>query len=102
MDRQFYVYVVAGKRNGTLYVGVTSALVQRVWQHETKAVEGFSTRYGVDPLVYLEAHADAVRAIAREKQLKKWRRAWKIVRPRCAAPATSAGGRRGAPRKPDR
>jgi putative endonuclease len=78
MDRQFYVYVLASKRNGTLYIGVTSALVQRVWQHKTKAVEGFTTRYGVDQLVYFEAHADAVRAIAREKQLKKWRRAWKI------------------------
>ena len=78
MDKQFYVYVLASKRNGTLYIGVTSALVQRVWQHKTKAVEGFTTRYGVDQLVYFEAHADAVSAIQREKQLKKWRRAWKI------------------------
>ena len=78
MDKQFYVYVLASKRNGTLYIGVTSALVQRVWQHKTKAVEGFTTRYGIDQLVYFEAHADAVSAIQREKQLKKWRRAWKI------------------------
>jgi len=78
MDKQFYVYVLASKRNGTLYIGVTSALVQRVWQHKTKAVEGFTTRYGVDQLVYFEAHADAISAIQREKQLKKWRRAWKI------------------------
>ena len=78
MDKEFFVYLLASKRNGTLYVGVTSALVQRVWQHKTKAVEGFTTRYGVDQLVYFEAHGDAASAIQREKQLKKWRRAWKI------------------------
>lgn len=78
MDKDFYVYVLASKRNGTLYIGVTSALVQRVWQHKTKAVEGFTARYGVDQLVYFETHADAASAIQREKQLKKWRRAWKI------------------------
>jgi len=78
MDRQFYVYVLASKRNGTLYIGVTSALVQRVWQHKTKAVPGFTTRYRVDQLVYFEAHGDAASAIQREKRLKKWRRAWKI------------------------
>ena len=61
--------------NGTLYIGVTSALVQRVWQHKTKAVAGFTARYGVDQLVYFEAHGDAASAIRREKQLKKWRRA---------------------------
>src|SRR5207302_7536140 len=78
MDKQFYVYVVASKRDGTLYIGVTSALVQRVWQHKAKAVAGFTTRYGVDQLVYFEIHGDAASAIPREKQLKKWRRAWKI------------------------
>ena len=79
MEKQFYVYVVASKRNGTLYIGMTSALVQRVWQHNTKAVGGFTARYGVDQLVYFEGHADATGAIQREKQLKKWRRAWKIL-----------------------
>jgi putative endonuclease len=78
MGKQFFVYSVASKRNGTLYTGVTSALIQRVWQHKTKAVEGFSSRYGVDRLVYFEAHPDAASAIGREKQIKKWRRAGKI------------------------
>ncbi len=78
MDKQFYVYVLASKRNGTLYIGVTSALVQRVWQHKTKALRGFTARYGVGQLVYFEAHEDAASAIQREKQLKKWRRAWKV------------------------
>jgi putative endonuclease len=78
MEKDFYVYVLASKRNGTLYVGVRSALVQRVWQHKTKAVAGFTARYGVDQLVYFEAHGDATGAIQRDKQLKKWRRAWKI------------------------
>ena len=61
MEKQFYVYVLASKRNGTLYIGVTSALVQRMWQHKTKAVGGFSAKYGVDQLVYFEAHGDAAR-----------------------------------------
>lgn len=78
MDKQFYVYILASKRNGTLYVGVTSALVDRVWQHKTKVVEGFTAKYGVDRLVYFEPHADAAAAIAREKAIKKWRRAWKV------------------------
>ena len=66
MEKQFYVYVLASKRHGTLYIGVTSALVQRVWQHKTKAVEGFTAKYGVDQLVYFEAHGDAASAIQRE------------------------------------
>ena len=70
--------MLASKRNGTLYIGVTSAVVQRVWQHKTKAVGGFIARYGVDQLVYFEAHGDAASAIRREKRLKKWRRVWKI------------------------
>lgn len=71
VDKEFYVYMLASKRNGTLYIGVTSALVQRVWQHKTKAVGGFTARYGVDQLVYFEAHGEAASAIRREKQLKK-------------------------------
>ena len=78
VNKEFYVYVLASKRNGTLYIGVTSALVQRIWQHKTKAVEGFTARYGVDQLDYFEALGDAASALRREKQLKKWRRAWKI------------------------
>jgi putative endonuclease len=78
MDKQFCVYILASRRNGTLYIGVTSQLATRVWQHRSKVVEGFTAKYGVDKLVYYEAHGSAESAIVREKQLKKWRRAWKI------------------------
>ena len=78
MDKQFCVYILASKRNGTLYIGVTSQLATRVWQHKSKVVEGFTTKYGVDKLLYYEAHGSAEAAIIREKQLKKWRRSWKI------------------------
>ena len=78
MDKQFYVYILASKRNGTLYIGVTSDLVKRVWEHKTKTIKGFTEMYGVDRLVYYETHAEAGNAISREKHMKKWRRAWKI------------------------
>jgi putative endonuclease len=78
MDKQFCVYILASKRNGTLYIGVTSELAARVWQHKSKAVEGFTAKYDVDRLVYYEAHGSAEAAIVREKQLKKWRRSWKL------------------------
>jgi putative endonuclease len=77
-DKQFYVYLLANGRNGALYVGVTSNLVGRVWQHKSKAVAGFTTRYGVDKLVYYEVCESADAAITREKRIKKWRRAWKL------------------------
>ena len=73
-----YVYILASARNGTLYVGVTSDLVGRVRQHKEGLIEGFSKRYGVHRLVYVEEHARITDAIAREKHLKKWRRAWKL------------------------
>jgi putative endonuclease len=76
--KQFYVYIIASRRNGTLYIGVTSNLVARVWQHKTKAVPGFTSRYGRDRLVYFEIHGTAEAAITREKQMQEWRRAWKI------------------------
>ena len=72
------IYILASQRNGTLYIGATSDLVQRVWQHKTHEVEGFSNRYGVDKLVHFELFEDMLSAIAREKQLKKWNRAWKL------------------------
>ena len=78
MDKQFYVYILASKRNGTLYIGITSDLMQRVWNHKNKIVEGFTQKYDVDKLVYYEIYDDAQAAILREKQLKKWRRAWKL------------------------
>lgn len=73
VGKQFFVYIMASKRNGTLYIGVTSNLAQRVWQHKQNAVEGFTRKYGVKMLVFYESHDTAESAIAREKQLKKWR-----------------------------
>jgi len=72
------VYILASKRNGTLYIGVTSDVLRRVWEHKTGVVEGFSRKYNVHRLVYVEFHETMPDAIAREKRLKKWRRAWKI------------------------
>ena len=72
------VYVLASDRNGTLYVGVTSDLVLRIWQHKNDVVEGFTEKYGVHRLVYFEQHDSMQAAILREKQLKKWNRAWKL------------------------
>ncbi len=78
MDKQFYVYILASKRNGTLYTGVTSNLVQRIYQHKQELVEGFTKKYEVKTLVYYEAHDNAESAIVREKRIKKWRRMWKL------------------------
>ena len=72
------VYLLASQRNGTLYVGVTSHLVKRLWEHKNDAVEGFTEKYGVHRLVYFELHDTMPAAIQREKQIKKWNRAWKI------------------------
>ena len=74
----YYVYLLASKKHGTLYLGVTNNLVRRVYEHRTKAVPSFTSRYGVDKLVWFEIHATAEAAITREKELKKWRRDWKI------------------------
>ncbi|QDH70992.1 GIY-YIG nuclease family protein [Marilutibacter alkalisoli] len=78
MDRQPCVYLLASDRNGTLYVGVTSELISRVWQHKEHIVESFSARYGVTRLVWYELHDTMESAIQREKRIKKWNRAWKI------------------------
>jgi len=72
------VYILASQRNGTLYIGVTGNLVQRIWQHKNDLVEGFTKRYSIHLLVYYELHADINSAIIREKQLKKWNRGWKL------------------------
>ena len=72
------VYILASQHNGTLYVGVTSNLIQRVWQHRANIIDGFSNKYGVHRLVYFELHYTTENAITREKQLKKWRRSWKL------------------------
>lgn len=78
MDKTSYVYILASTRYGTLYVGVTSDLIGRVWQHREGMVDGFTKKYGVKELVWFEIHVDLVSAITREKQIKKWNRAWKI------------------------
>ena len=72
------VYILASKPNGTLYVGVTSDLIQRIWQHRNDLVEGFTKRYGVHRLVWYEVHECMESAIRRERAIKKWHRVWKI------------------------
>jgi len=74
----YYVYLLASKRNGTLYLGVTNDLVRRVYEHKNKIFRGFSSKYGVVRLVWFETYDDPANAIAREKERKKWRRAWKL------------------------
>jgi putative endonuclease len=73
-----FVYLMASRKDGTLYLGVTRDLVRRVYQHKTKATPGFTSRYDVDRLVWFETYDDPVTAIGREKDIKKWRRAWKV------------------------
>jgi putative endonuclease len=78
MHERYAVYILASRRNGTLYIGVTSNLLQRMEQHKALAVPGFTRRYRVTTLVYVERYSDVTEAIAREKQMKGWNRAWKI------------------------
>ena len=72
------VYILASKRNGTLYTGVTSNLIKRVWEHKQHAVAGFTKKYNVTQLVWYEVHETMESAISREKQIKNWKRVWKI------------------------
>ncbi len=78
MEKQFCVYIVTNHPRGTLYIGVTSNLAERIGQHREKAVDGFTEKYGLDRLVWYELHENAESAILREKQLKKWNRLWKV------------------------
>jgi putative endonuclease len=78
MDRQPCVYLLASKRNGTLYTGVTSNLAKRVWEHRQHVAAGFTSKYAVTHLVWFEVHATMASAIQREKAIKNWQRAWKI------------------------
>jgi putative endonuclease len=78
MEKNYYVYILASKRNGTLYIGVTSNLIKRVWEHKEKIADGFTKKYDVDKLVYVEYFRDPENAIKREKRLKKYKRQWKI------------------------
>ena len=78
MERQPCVYILASQRNGTLYTGVTSSLVKRVWEHKNNVVEGFTKQYSVHDLVWYELHATMEAAIQREKTIKTWKRNWKL------------------------
>jgi putative endonuclease len=76
--KQFYVYIVCSKRNGTVYTGVTSNLIKRVYEHRNNLADGFTKKYGIHQLVWYEMHKRAETAIPREKQIKKWNRQWKL------------------------
>lgn len=76
--KNYYVYILANKPHGTLYIGVTSNLIQRIWQHKNASTPGFTKKHNINRLVYFEVHEDIYAAIKREKQLKKWRRQWKV------------------------
>jgi len=76
--RQYYVYIMANRRNGTIYTGVTNSLYRRVWEHKNGLVEGFTKRYHIHMLVYYEKFGGVNKAIHREKCIKKWERQWKI------------------------
>ena len=78
-NKQFHVYILSNRIGGTLYTGVTSRLVERIHEHREGLIDGFSKRYGLHRLVYYEEHATAESAIRREKQIKEWKRAWKIA-----------------------
>jgi putative endonuclease len=76
--KQYYVYILASKKNGTLYIGVTNDIIRRTYEHRNGLIEGFTKKYNVKLLVYYEIHQDINEAIKREKALKKWLRKWKI------------------------
>jgi putative endonuclease len=76
--KQYYVYILASKRNGTLYIGVTNDIVRRVYEHKNKLIEGFTKKYNIDILVYFEPYNDIRLAIVREKRMNAWKREWKI------------------------
>ena len=78
MDKAGYTYILASQKNGTLYIGVTSDLIKRVWEHKHEQADGFTRKYGVHALVHFEVFEDIRAAIEREKQLKRWHRQWKI------------------------
>ena len=77
--KSYYVYILASKRNGTIYIGVTGDLIKRVWEHKNDLADGFTKKYQVHMLVYFEQTESVESAIIREKQLKKWNRKWKLA-----------------------
>ena len=80
VEKQFFVYMMASQKNGTIYIGVTSDLRKRAWEHKNDAVDGFTQKYEVHRLVWYEPHENAESAITKEKQMKEWKREWKIKR----------------------
>jgi len=78
MEKYYYVYILANQRNGTLYIGITSDLIKRVWEHKNKFVDSFTKKYNINKLVYYEQYSDPQYAIRREKRLKKYNRKWKL------------------------
>jgi putative endonuclease len=78
MPNPFFVYILASRRNGTLYIGMTDDLGMRVWRHKNNVIKGFTAKYGVHILVWYEAHPSRESAFTRERQMKEWKRAWKI------------------------
>jgi putative endonuclease len=78
MNKYSYVYIITNKRNGTLYIGVTSNIIKRIYEHKNRLVDGFSKKYNLHKLVYYEQYSDIKTAIEREKQIKKWERLWKL------------------------
>ena len=77
-NKQPAIYILASQRNGTIYIGVTSNLIKRIWEHKNNVIEGFTQKYHVHSLVYYEFHSSMEDAIFREGQLKKWKRVWKL------------------------
>ena len=77
--KEYYVYILTNKYNAVLYIGVTSDLIKRIWEHKNKIMKGFSSKYKIDKLVYFEQYNDIKQAIQREKRLQEWQRQWKVV-----------------------
>ena len=80
MEKQFFVYMLASQKKGTVYIGVTSDLKKRIWEHKNNVVKGFTEKYDVHNLVWFEPHESAESAITKEKQMKEWKREWKVKR----------------------
>jgi putative endonuclease len=76
--QQYYVYILANKKNGTIYIGITGDLIKRIYEHKQNLIDGFTKKYNIHDLVYYEVHKEIEEAINREKQIKKWNRKWKL------------------------
>jgi putative endonuclease len=74
----YYVYILASRKDGAIYVGITNDIVRRIYEHRTKVIQGFTSKYNITRLVWFEIYDDPISAISREKELKKWKRVWKV------------------------